>query len=104
MVKYWISLTKDEKTNFIEIVNNYWEKNNYTEYIPWKITDIKDNEKLDLRDKNLKSVDMIITDNIKYLNCSRNQIERLDDLPSGLEVLICEDNPIKSLNNIIKLM
>jgi hypothetical protein len=100
LVKYWISLTKDEKTNFIEIVNKYWEKNNYTEYIPWKITDIKENDILDVRDNGLKSIDLIITDNIKYLNCSQNKIDKLDDLPVGLEVLICEDNPIKSLNNL----
>lgn len=43
---------------------------------------------------------MIITDDIKYLNCSQNQIKKLDDLPTGLEVLICENNPIESLNNL----
>jgi Leucine-rich repeat (LRR) protein len=100
LVKYWISLTKDEKTNFIDVVNKYWEKNNYTEYIPWKITYIKENDILDVRNKGVKSIDLIITDDIKYLNCSQNKIKRLDDLPIGLEVLICENNPIKSLNNL----
>jgi len=100
IVKFWISLREDEKNNFIEEVNNYWEKNNYVEYKPWNIEDIKPDEKLDVTGKNLDSIDFLITDKIKYLNCSQNNIKKLDDLPVGLEVLICEDNPIKSLKNL----
>lgn len=52
VIKYWLSLRKDEKYNFIRIINEYCEKNEYVEYRIWKISDIKENEKLYLINKN----------------------------------------------------
>lgn len=100
IVKFWLSMNKHEKIKFLDVVNNYWKKNKYFEYKSWNIDNIKEDEKLCLIDKELKSIDLIITENIKYLDCRNNNIEKLDDLPIGLEVLLCDNNPIKNLNNL----
>lgn len=102
ILKFWMSLEDDKKIKFINIVKEYWEKNEYHEYKLWTIESIKEDEKFDISSRayEITNVDLLLTDKIKYLDCSRNQITKLDNLPSGLEVLICDDNPIKSLNNL----
>ena len=111
ILRFWIGLTNDDKKRFIDVINKYWEKNNYVEYFYQKkkfSDDIDDNDEslyeehqiLHCVDENLESIDMMLTEDMIYVNCSENKIKKLDDLPRNLKTLKCEDNKLTSLNNL----
>jgi hypothetical protein len=95
---FWIGQTKEKKKRLIKIINEYWEKNEYKEYErnkrKYKKEEYKDEEIMREYDKKR------INNKIKYLVCK--SAKNLDNLPNKLEVLICENNDIKSLKRLPK--
>ena len=83
LVRFWISIREHEKIKFIELVSEYWTKNKYYEYYPWNINIMiySKEEKLILSNRGLKSINMEITDDIKYLDFSNNSIENTLIIP-----------------------
>lgn len=86
-------------------------KNEYIEYYYKKkilSDDIDENDKelydnyqmLYCVDEELESIDLMTTDDMIYINCSYNEITKLDDLPICVKTLICRNNKLKSLNNL----
>lgn len=107
ILKFWISLTTKKKKKLIEIINKYWENNNYKEfikieYVRKKYDKYNETEYLKCEDKGLKNIDLLCHENMKLIICNNNKITKLDDLPIGLEELYCEYNEIKSFNNLPK--
>ena len=101
--KFWSILHKKQKIEFIKLANEYWKIHKYNKY---EIIKKEYNKKIsynvyeiyECMNKKLKSIDLLITDTIKYINCSGNEISKLDDLPRDLVFLICSYNNIISLN------
>ena len=61
---------------------------------------------LDISNKELTELPSWISEchNLKELNCSRNKITHLKNLPQTLEILECEVNRITHLNNLIPIL
>jgi len=41
-----------------------------------------------------------IPQNVFIINCSKNNIENLNNLPSSVKILDCKNNPIKNYDNL----
>ena len=57
---------------------------------------------LDISDKKLKELPSWVSEckNLEILDCSRNNITHLDNLPPNLKKLYCHDNKITHLDNL----
>lgn len=106
ILKFWMSLTKEKKEKIILIINKYWQMNKHKEFIKIPYVDKCNNYKcfncecFDCDNQGLKNIDLLYDDDVELINCSGNNITKLDDLPVGLKVLYCEYNKLTSLNNL----
>ena len=118
ILRFWISMNDEKKIKFVNIINKYWEKNSYVEYFYQKkeiftidkddIVNIdyfdkepyRDIEILFCVDQILENIDLLYTEDVLYIDCSENNIKKLDDLPINLKSLKCIDNKLKTLNNL----
>jgi Leucine-rich repeat (LRR) protein len=53
---------------------------------------------LDIPENGLKHLDFKSLNNLKYLNINKNNFVDLRDLPSSLEILLCNNNKLKELD------
>lgn len=57
-------------------------------------------ESLDCSNNDLEKIDSL-PPNLKVLNCSNNKLEELPKLPNKIEILYCHNNKLKSFPKVI---